>query len=156
MAGSVNKVILLGRLGKDPEIRNTQNGESIANFTLATSDSWKDKSGEKKERTEWHRIAVFNPGLVGVIEKYLRKGAMVYVEGALQTRKWIDKDGQERFTTEIVLGKFNGTLTLCGGKGDAGGGSRGDDDNDSGTQRYTPGPKMGATSGGDNADDIPW
>jgi single-strand DNA-binding protein len=120
MAGSLNKVALLGNVGKDPEIRNTQSGEQIANLTLATSESWTDKSsGEKKERTEWHRITCFNPGLVGVIEKYVKKGSKIYVEGALQTRKWTDNQGQERYTTEIILSKFNGTLLLCGDRASA-------------------------------------
>ncbi|HEX4111871.1 MAG TPA: single-stranded DNA-binding protein [Stellaceae bacterium] len=124
MAGSVNKVILIGNLGKDPEIRSTNDGTKIANFTLATSENWRDKaSGERRERTEWHRVAVFNDRLVDVIEKYLKKGAKVYVEGALQTRKWTDKEGQERYTTEVVLQRFRGELTMLDSRG---GGSGGD------------------------------
>jgi single-strand DNA-binding protein len=125
MAGSVNKVILVGNLGRDPEIRSTQDGQRIANFTLATSESWRDRtSGERKERTEWHRVAIFNENLVGVAEKYLRKGSKVYVEGQLQTRKWQDQQGQERYTTEIVLSRFRGELTMLDGARD-GGGARG-------------------------------
>lgn len=114
---SVNKAIILGNVGRDPEIRSTQSGDRVANLSVATSESWKDKgSGEKRERTEWHRITIFNPHLVDVAEKYLKKGDKVYIEGAIQTRKWTDKDGQDRYTTEIVLQKFNGALVLLGGK----------------------------------------
>lgn len=113
MAGSVNKVILIGRCGKDPEIRTFGNGGKVANFTIATSESWKDRNtGERREKTEWHNIAVFNEGLVGVIERYVKKGSKVYIEGALQTRKWQDRDGNDKYTTEIVLQGFNGSLTL--------------------------------------------
>jgi single-strand DNA-binding protein len=123
MAGSVNKVILVGNLGRDPEIRSTQDGQRIANFTLATSESWRDRnSGERKERTEWHRVAIFNDNLVGIAEKYLKKGAKVYVEGQLQTRKWTDQQGQERYTTEIVLSRFRGELTMLDGARDRAGG----------------------------------
>lgn len=122
MAESVNKVILVGNLGKDPEVRSTQTGGKIVNFTLATSESWKDKSsGERKEKTEWHRVAVFNPNLADIAERYLRKGSKVYVEGQLQTRKWTDQNGQERYTTEVVLQQFRGDLTLLDGRSDAGG-----------------------------------
>ncbi|MBV9861315.1 MAG: single-stranded DNA-binding protein [Alphaproteobacteria bacterium] len=122
MAGSVNKVILVGNLGRDPEIRSTQDGLRIANLNLATSESWRDRnSGERKERTEWHRVVIFNENLVGIAEKYLRKGAKVYVEGALQTRKWTDQQGQERYSTEVVLQRFRGELTMLDGR--AGGGS---------------------------------
>ncbi len=125
MAGSVNKVILVGNLGRDPEIRSTQDGLRIANLSVATSESWRDKaSGERKERTEWHRVVVFNERLVEVIEKYLKKGAKVYLEGALQTRKWTDNSGQERYTTEVVLQRYRGELTMLdsrGGGGDSGG-----------------------------------
>jgi len=118
MAGSLNKVQLIGNLGKDPDIRATQSGDKIANLSLATSESWKDKqSGEKRERTEWHRVVIFNPHLAEVAEKYLAKGSKVYVEGQLQTRKWTDQQGVEKYTTEIVLQKFGGTiLILSGGK----------------------------------------
>ena len=116
MAGSVNKVILVGNLGRDPEVRSTQDGTRIVNFTLATSESWRDKmSGERKERTEWHRVVIFNERLGEVAEKYLRKGSKVYLEGALQTRKWTDNSGQERYTTEVVLQRFRGELTMLDG-----------------------------------------
>ena len=116
MAGSVNKTILIGNLGRDPEIRSTQSGSRVAILALATSESWRDKtSGERQERTEWHRISIFNERLVEIAEKYLRKGAKVYVEGALQTRKWTDRDGQERHTTEIVLSQYRGELTMLDG-----------------------------------------
>ena len=132
MAGSVNKVILLGNLGRDPEVRTTQDGTTIVNFTLATSERWRDKgSGEQRERTEWHRVVIFNENLARIAEQYLRKGSSVYVEGQLQTRKWTDQGGQERYTTEVVLQRFRGELTLLGGRGEGGGGgddeSRGDD-----------------------------
>ena len=113
MAGSVNKVILVGNVGNDPEIRTFGNGGKVANFSLATSENWRDKqSGERKEKTEWHRVAVFNDGLVGVIERYVKKGSKLYVEGKLQTRKWTDNSGQEKYTTEIVLQGYNSTLTI--------------------------------------------
>jgi single-strand DNA-binding protein len=113
MAGSVNKAILIGNLGRDPEIRSTQSGSRVATLALATSESWRDKtSGERQERTEWHRIVIFNERLVEITEKYLRKGAKIYVEGALQTRKWTDREGQERHTTEIVLSQYRGELTM--------------------------------------------
>ena len=122
MAGSVNKVILVGNLGRDPEIRSTQDGMRIANLAVATSESWRDKmSGERKERTEWHRVVIFNERLAEIAEKYLRKGSKVYLEGALQTRKWTDQGGQERYTTEIVLNRFRGELTML----DSAGGARG-------------------------------
>jgi single-strand DNA-binding protein len=121
MAGSVNKVILVGNLGRDPEIRSTQDGRRIANFSLATSETWRDKaSGERREKTEWHRVVVFNDGLVGVVERYLKKGSKVYVEGALQTRKWTDNQNQERYTTEVVLQGYRCDLTMLdGGRGEA-------------------------------------
>ena len=116
MAGSVNKVILIGNLGRDPEIRSTQDGLRIANLNLATSESWRDRvSGERKERTEWHRVVLFNERLTEIAEKYLRKGSKVYLEGSLQTRKWTDNAGQERYTTEIVLQRFRGELTMLDG-----------------------------------------
>ena len=124
MAGSVNKVILVGNLGKDPEIRTLNSGDRVANLTLATSESWRDKaSGEKKEKTEWHRIVIFNDNLVKVAESYLKKGSTIYIEGSLQTRKWTDNAGVEKYSTEIVLQKFRGELTMLGGRGDAGGAS---------------------------------
>jgi len=119
MAGSINKVILVGNLGRDPEIRSTQDGREIANLAIATSESWKDKnSGERKEKTEWHRVVIFNEGLVKVAKSYLKKGAKVYIEGQLQTRKWTGKDGQEKYSTEVVLQNYNGNLTMLDSKRD--------------------------------------
>jgi single-strand DNA-binding protein len=119
MAGSVNKVILVGNLGRDPEVRYTQDNRKIVNFTLATSERWRDRqSGDQQERTEWHRVVIFNENLAEVAEKYLRKGRSVYLEGQLQTRKWTDQSGQERYTTEVVLGRFRGELVLLGGRGE--------------------------------------
>ena len=118
MAGSVNKVILIGNLGADPEIRRTQDGRPIANLRVATSESWRDKTtGERKEKTEWHRVVVFNEGLCKIIEQYLKKGSKVYLEGALQTRKWTDKDGHDRYSTEVVLQGFNSQLTMLDTRG---------------------------------------
>jgi single-strand DNA-binding protein len=126
MAGSVNKVILIGNLGRDPEIRSTQGGMRVANLRIATSETWRDKgTGERQERTEWHSVVIFNDRLVEVAEKYLKKGAKVYVEGALQTRKWTDQSGAERYSTEVVLQKFRGELTMLDGRGDGGGGGGG-------------------------------
>jgi single-strand DNA-binding protein len=123
MAGSVNKVILVGNLGKDPEVRRMQSGDPVVNLSLATSETWRDKSsGERKEKTEWHRVVIFNKNLAEVAEKYLRKGSKVYVEGSLQTRKWTDKDGAEKYSTEIVLQNFRGELTMLDSKGGEGGG----------------------------------
>ncbi len=124
MAGSVNKVILVGNLGKDPEIRSTQDGREIASFSIATSETWKDKnSGERKEKTEWHNIVIFNPNLVTVVKNYVKKGSKLYIEGALQTRKYTDKEGRERYATEVVLQNYNGNLTMLDGKGDNSGAS---------------------------------
>src|SRR6185437_8882199 len=118
MAGSVNKVILVGNLGKDPEIRRTQDGRPIANLSIATSETWRDKgTGERREKTEWHRVVIFNEGLCKVAEQYLKKGAKVYIEGALQTRKWTDQAGVEKYSTEVVLQGFNSTLTMLDGRG---------------------------------------
>ena len=119
MAGSLNKVLLIGRLGADPEIKQMVNGKSVARLSLATSQSWKDKNtGEKKEKTEWHRIVVFNEGLVNVIQQYLKKGAQIYVEGQLSTRKWKDEQsGQDKYSTEIIIQGFNSSLTMLGGGG---------------------------------------
>jgi single-strand DNA-binding protein len=134
MAGSVNKVILVGNLGKDPEVRRMTSGDAVVNLSIATSETWRDKSsGERKEKTEWHRVVIFNKNLAEVAEKYLKKGAKVYVEGQLQTRKWTDKDGAEKYSTEVVLQNFRGELTMLdgrngggeGGGGGFGGGSRG-------------------------------
>jgi single-strand DNA-binding protein len=120
MAGSVNKVILVGNLGRDPEVRRLTSGDPVVNLSVATSESWRDKaSGERKERTEWHRVVIFNENLAKVAEQYLRKGAKVYIEGALQTRKYTDKDGAEKYSTEIVLQKYRGELTMLDGRGDS-------------------------------------
>ena len=124
MAG-VNKVILVGNLGRDPEVRRTASGDPIVNFTVATSETWRDKaSGERKEKTEWHRIVIFNKNLADVAEKYLRKGSKVYLEGQLQTRKWTDKDGHEKYTTEVVLQNFRGELQMLDSRGEGGSGGR--------------------------------
>ena len=120
MAGSVNKVILVGNLGRDPEVRRLTSGDPVVNLSIATSESWRDKaSGERKERTEWHRVVIFNENLAKIAEQYLRKGAKVYIEGALQTRKYTDKDGAEKYSTEIVLQKYRGELTMLDGRGDS-------------------------------------
>lgn len=130
MAGSVNKVILIGNLGRDPEVRKTQDGKSIVQLSIATSENWRDKNtGERREKTEWHRVVIFNEGLTRVAEQYLKKGSKVYIEGQLQTRKWTDQSGQEKYTTEVVLQGFNSTLTMLDGRreggGDFGGGDYG-------------------------------
>ncbi len=118
MAGSVNKVILIGNLGRDPEVRNMQSGDKVCNLTVATSENWKDKAtGERKERTEWHRVVIFNQPLVGVAEQYLRKGAKVYIEGQLETRKWTDQSGVEKYSTEVVLRPYRGELTMLDSRG---------------------------------------
>ena len=123
MAGSVNKVIIVGNLGRDPEVRSFQNGGKVVNLRIATSETWRDKaSGERKERTEWHSVAIFNENLARIAEQYLRKGSTVYIEGQLETRKWQDQSGQDRYTTEIVLRPYRGELTLLGGRGEGGGG----------------------------------
>lgn len=130
-SGTVNKVILIGNLGKDPEIRTTQDGREIANITIATSESWTDKnSGERREKTEWHKVAIFNPGLVGLAKKYLHKGSKVFIEGQLQTRKWQDNTGQDRYVTEVVIQGYNGSLTFLDGP--AGGGNRSANQNNGG------------------------
>ena len=153
MAGSVNKVILIGNLGRDPEIRTMQNGNKVANLNLATSESWRDKtSGERKEKTEWHRVVIFGK-LADIAEQYLKKGAKVYVSGQLQTRKWQDKDGQDKYTTEVVLQGFNGELTMLDGRSGGGGGGSGGgggmgDDRDSGWDAGPPGDGGGTRSGG--------
>ncbi|HPE32376.1 MAG TPA: single-stranded DNA-binding protein [Parvularculaceae bacterium] len=152
MAGSVNKVILVGNLGADPEVRRMQDGRPVVNLRVATSDTWKDKNtGERRERTEWHRVVIFSEGLARVAEQYLKKGAKVYIEGQLQTRKWTDQNGQERYSTEIVLQGFNATLTMLDG---AGGGGRRDSGGD-----FGGGDDMGRSSGGQSFeldDDIPF
>jgi len=129
MAGSVNKVILIGNLGADPEIKSFQNGGRIANIRIATSESWKDRmTGERKERTEWHNVVINGDGLVGVVERYLKKGSKVYIEGSLRTRKWQDRDGNDRYTTEVVIAGMGGNLTMLDGAPGGGGGSRGGGD----------------------------
>ncbi len=143
MAGSVNKVILVGNLGRDPEVRSFQNGGKVCNMTIATSENWRDKnSGERRERTEWHRVAIFSEGLVRVAEQYLRKGSKVYIEGQLETRKWQDQNGQDKYSTEIVLRGFNSTLTMLDGRSEGGGGGGG-----GGYDRG--GDSFGGGSGGD-------
>ena len=167
MAGSVNKVILIGNLGKDPEVRTTQDGSKIVSFTLATSETWNDRaSGERKERTEWHRVVIFNDRIGEVAEKYLRKGRKVYVEGAVQTRKWTDQSGQERYTTEIVIGRFRGELVLIDSNrgeeapmGEAGGGSRSERApvaRSGGGAGGGGAPSWDAPKGGDLDDEIPF
>ncbi|MDR3500097.1 MAG: single-stranded DNA-binding protein [Parvibaculum sp.] len=161
MAGSVNKVILIGNVGADPEIRRTQDGRPIANLRIATSESWRDKNtGERKEKTEWHRVVVFNEGLCKVIEQYVKKGAKLYIEGALQTRKWTDQAGVEKYSTEIVLQGFNSVLTMLdsakgGGAGaSSGGGDYGDDYGSSSGGRASGGGK--ASFAQDLDDEIPF
>jgi single-strand DNA-binding protein len=169
MAGSVNKVILVGNLGRDPEIRSMPNGDRIANLSIATSEQWRDKSsGERKEKTEWHRVVVFNDNIVKVVENYVKKGSTVYIEGALQTRKWTDKDGVEKYSTEIVVGKFKGELTMLGGRegggqgggggygSGQGGGGRGDDDYSSGFSTGGANKPSGPKESYDLNDDIPF
>jgi single-strand DNA-binding protein len=164
MAGSVNKVILVGNLGKDPEIRRTQDGRPIANLSVATSETWRDRAtGERKEKTEWHRVVIFNEGLAKVAEQYLKKGAKVYVEGQLQTRKWTDQSGVEKYSTEVVLQGFNSTLTMLDGKG-GGGGSFSDDMGGGGGDFGVSGPSSSAprravpagARNNDMDDDIPF
>ncbi len=138
MAGSVNKVILVGNLGRDPEVRRLNSGKPVVNLSLATSESWRDKdSGERKEKTEWHRVVIFNENLAKIAEQYLKKGAKVYVEGQLQTRKWTDQAGVEKYSTEVVLQGFNATLTMPDGP-DSGSGARGDDAGGGGFGRSRP------------------
>jgi single-strand DNA-binding protein len=164
MAGSVNKVILIGNVGKDPEIRSMQSGGKIANLTLATSETWNDKaSGERKEKTEWHRVVVFNDRLVDVVERFVKKGRKLYVEGSLQTRKWTDQSGQEKYTTEIVVERFRGEITLLDS---ARGGDEGGFGESSPAPRQTARPAARPASGnspswepnrgGDMDDDIPF
>jgi single-strand DNA-binding protein len=147
MAGSVNKVILVGNLGADPEIRSLGSGDRVANLRIATSETWRDRtSGERKEKTEWHRVVIFNDNLVKVAEQYLRKGSTVYIEGAIQTRKWTDNAGVEKYSTEIVLQKFRGELTMLGGRGDSAGASSGGGDEYGGG--YSGGGGGGSSFGG--------
>lgn len=167
MAGSVNKVILIGNLGADPEVRTFQNGGKVANLRIATSETWKDKNtGERREKTEWHTVAIFSEGLVRVAEQYLKKGSKVYIEGKLQTRKWQDQSGQDRYSTEVVLNGFDGTLTMLdgrsdssGGGGNYGGGGGGSYGGGSSGGGYGGGNGGGAPSGGgggDMDDEIPF
>ena len=164
MAGSVNKVILIGNLGRDPEIRSTQDGTEIANLSVATSETWRDRaSGERRERTEWHRVVIFNENLVKVVKQYLKKGAKVYLEGTLQTRKWTDQSGQEKYTTEVVLPRFRGELTMLdgrGGGGDGGGYEGGLEGGGSGGGGGRMGgrgiPAGGGSKGADLDDEIPF
>ncbi|RPE71460.1 single-strand binding protein [Pacificibacter maritimus] len=150
MAGSVNKVIIIGNLGRDPEVRNFQNGGKVCNLRIATSDTWKDKTtGERRERTEWHSVAIFQEGLVRIAEQYLRKGSKVYIEGKLQTRKWQDQSGADRYTTEVVLQGFDGVLTMLDGRGENTGGGGGGGYNDGGSQGggYNDGGSQGGFGG---------
>jgi single-strand DNA-binding protein len=160
MAGSVNKVILVGNLGKDPEIRRTQDGRPIANLSVATSESWRDKAtGERKEKTEWHRVVIFNENLCKIAEQYLKKGAKVYLEGALQTRKWTDQSGVEKYSTEVVLQGFNSTLTMLDGRSGGGGGYAEEGGGDFGSSSPAPRRVAAAAGGGRNGDmndDIPF
>ena len=151
MAGSINKVILVGNLGRDPEVRSTQDGGKIVNLSIATSERWKDRnSGEQRERTEWHRVVIFNENLARVAEQYLRKGSTVYLEGQLQTRKWTDQQGVEKYTTEVVLARYRGELTMLGGR-DSGGMSAPSQDDGYGA----PAPSQGGNQGGGNLPEPP-
>ena len=156
MAGSVNKVILIGNLGRDPETRNMQDGNPVVNMSIATSESWRDRnSGERRERTEWHRVVIFNEKLAEIAQKYLRKGSTVYIEGQLQTRKWTDQSGQEKYSTEVVLQRFRGELTMLGSRGDSVGGG----DYTSGDEMIGAAGTSGAIEGGtskDLDDEIPF
>jgi single-strand DNA-binding protein len=153
MAGSVNKVILIGNLGADPEVRRTQDGRPIVNLRVATSDTWRDKAtGERREKTEWHRVVIFNEGLCRIAEQYLKKGSKVYLEGSLQTRKWQDKDGQDRYSTEVVLQGFNSQLTMLDRAG--GGGASGDDFGSSGPSAQRERRPAMAGAGGGKRDDM--
>jgi len=155
MAGSVNKVTLIGNLGRDPEVRFSQSGDKIANISIATSETWNDKaSGERKEKTEWHRVVIFNKFLADIAEKYLKKGSKVYLEGALQTRKWTDNSGIEKYTTEVVLGNFKGELTMLDGRGESGDTSA-ENYEGAGSQEpdFGPGPND-VNAGGGPSDDL--
>ena len=152
MAGSVNKVILIGNLGRDPEVRSTQDGNKIVQLSVATSEQWKDRgTGERRERTEWHRVVIFNERLAEVAERYLRKGSKVYLEGQLQTRKWQDKDGQDRYTTEVVLGRFRGELTMLDSRQGEGGGYGGGEE-----YSQEPAPSGSSRGGAELDDEIPF
>ncbi len=153
MAGSVNKAIIVGNLGRDPEVRTFQNGGKVCNLVIATSERWRDKNtGENREKTEWHRVAIFQEGLVRVAEQYLRKGSQVYIEGKLQTRKWQDQSGADRYSTEVVLQGFDGTLTMLGSRGETAGG--GDSYGDGQSGGFDSAPDTGAAAGLD--DEIPF
>jgi single-strand DNA-binding protein len=167
MAGSVNKVILVGNLGQDPEVKRMPSGEAIVNLSIATSESWRDKqSGERKEKTEWHRVVIFNEGLAKIAEQYLKKGSKVYLEGQLQTRKWQDKTGADRYSTEVVLQRYRGEMTLLDGRNEGGGGGRDQMEDRSGGGggdfgRSAPMERRPAMAGGggrapDLDDDIPF
>jgi single-strand DNA-binding protein len=161
MAGSVNKVTLIGNLGRDPEIRSLQDGNKVANLSVATSENWRDKaSGERRERTEWHRVVIFNERLIDVVEKYLKKGAKVYLEGALQTRKWTDQSGAEKYTTEVVLQRFRGELVMLDGRGGGGGSEGGGGESGDEGGGYSGGSSSrgggGRAPAGDLDDDIPF
>jgi|TARA_B100002003_G_C14091373_1_gene524957 single-strand DNA-binding protein len=153
MAGSVNKVILVGNLGRDPETRTMQNGGRVANLSVATSESWKGKDGQRQERTEWHRVVIFNEHLLDVAEKYLHKGSKVYIEGQLQTRKWQDQSGNDKYSTEVVLQRFRGELQMLDSRGEGGGGDMAGEVAGGGYGGGRDGP---APSGGDFDDDIPF
>lgn len=154
MAGSVNKVILIGNLGRDPEVRTMQDGNPVVNLSIATSESWRDKtSGERREKTEWHRVVIFNDRLADVAQKYLRKGSKVYLEGQLQTRKWTDQSGVEKYSTEVVLQRYRGELTMLDGRGDSGGGAY-ESGGDFGAPSSAPAPAGGG--GADIDDEIPF
>ncbi|MCJ2116444.1 single-stranded DNA-binding protein [Methylobacterium sp. J-001] len=152
MAGSVNKVILVGNLGRDPEMRRLGSGDPVCNLRLATSESWKDKaSGERKEKTEWHSVVIYNDNLARVAEQYLRKGSKVYIEGQLQTRKWTDNSGVEKYTTEVVLQRFRGEMTILDGRGGGGGDFAGEDE---GAGQISRGGDSGGGRGGDRGGDF--
>jgi single-strand DNA-binding protein len=161
MSGSVNKVILVGNLGADPEIRRTQDGRPIANLRVATTETWRDRNtGERRERTEWHRVVIFNEGLCKIAEQYLRKGSKIYIEGQLQTRKWQDQSGQDRYSTEVVLQGFNSALTMLDSRGGGGGGDFESSGGGGGGDFGSSGPMGGGGGGGrgssDMDDDIPF
>lgn len=157
MAGSINKVILVGNLGNDPEIRSTQDGREIANLSIATSESWKDKNtGERKDKTEWHRVAIFQPGLVDIVKKYLKKGSKIYLEGALQTRKWVDNNGLDRYSTEVVIQGYNGNLTMLDNRGGNIGGDNQYDASPSPVKAEQSNPKKDNFANDDFDDDIPF
>ena len=163
MAGSVNKVILVGNTGADPEVRSMQDGREMATFSLATSDSWKDRDGNRQEKTQWHRVVIFSPGLVGVVKQYVKKGAKLYIEGQLQTRKYTDKSGIERYSTEVVLSAYNSSLTMLDSR-QGGGGGGWQDGGGTGGSSYDGGAGGGSSGGGtggststtDFDDDIPF